>query len=44
MIRYLRKIKLTEHFIVKKEKVKHDYYVLLFQDKKNSSVLTVQGH
>ena len=29
MIRHLRKIKLTEHFIVKKEKVKHDYYVLL---------------
>lgn len=43
MIRYLRKIKLTEHFIVK-EKVKPDYYVLLFQDKKTSSVLTVQGH
>ena len=28
MIRHLRKIKLTERFIVK-EKVKHDYYVLL---------------
>lgn len=44
MIRYLRKIKLTKHFIVKKEKVEYDDYVLLFQDKKNSSMLTVQGH